>query len=336
MKKRLFSVLGLLLAMTMMLTACGGNTGNSTTNDGAGDGGDSEWEGSVAMVLSGLVTDEAFNQYTYQGMLRAGEELGIKTAYKENVTQDEQMEIIRQFAQQGYSIIIGQGGQFGEALAIVAEEFPDTQFIFSVGTDTYDLPNMSAATVSYSHSGFIGGVLAALTTKTNKVAMVTGEFYDNHRQMEEGFYAGVAYVNPDIETTAITTGDWADTVKAREACLALVAQGYDVLFPCLDAAGAGVAAAAQDSEDVWVVGSVADYAAAYGAEDVTVGSVVFAWEALGYLESTGELCDGQSHVVGMADGGIEPVLNVTLTEDQQAIYDAAIADLIAGNIDIPD
>jgi len=318
----------LALVMTLSLVACGGSKKEETKTE--------DMTGSVAMVLSGLITDEAFNQFTYEGMVRAGEELGIKTAYKENVTQDEQLEVIRQFAQQGYSIIIGQGGQFGEALSIVAAEFPDTQFVFSVGTDTYDLPNMSAATVSYSHAGFIGGVLAALTTKTNKVAMVTGEFYDNHRMMEAGFYAGVAYVNPEIETTAITTGDWADAVKAREACLALVAQDYDVLFPCLDAAGAGVAAAAQDSEDVWVVGSVADYAADYGAEDVTVASVVFAWEALGYLESTGALCDGASHIVGMADEGISPVVNATLTADQQAVYDAAIADLVAGKIGIAD
>lgn len=291
---------------------------------------------SVAMVLSGLITDEAFNQFTYEGMVRAGEEFGLKTAYKENVTQDEQIEVIRQFAQAGYEIIIGQGGQFGESLSIVASEFPETQFVFSVGTDTYGLPNMSAATVSYSHAGFIGGVLAALTTKTNKVAMITGEFYDNHRMMEAGFYKGVAYVNPDIETTAITTGDWADPVKAREASLALISQGYDVLFPCLDAAGAGVAAAAQDSENVWVVGSVADYAADYGAEDVTVGSVIYAWEALGYLESTGELCDGGSHIVGMADKGIDPVINHPLDEEAQAVYDQAIADLVDGKIDIAD
>lgn len=335
MKKRFIAVAAMALVVVLTFTGCGSNSNNS---GGAADdsGSNSEYENSVAMVLSGLITDEAFNQFTYEGMMRAAEERGIKTAYKESVTQDEQVEIIRQFAKQGYSIIIGQGGQFGEALSIVAEEFPDTQFIFSVGTETYDLPNMSAATVSYSHSGFVGGILAALTTKTNKVAMVTGEFYDNHRMMEAGFYAGVSYVNPEIETTAITTGDWADTVKAREACLALIAQGYDVLFPCLDAAGAGVAAAAQDSENVWVVGSVADYAAEYGAEDVTVGSVVFAWEALGYLESTGELCDGQSHVVGMAGGGIDPVVNMTLTSDQQAIYDAAIKDLSDGKIDIAD
>ncbi len=326
MKKIL--VIALVFVMVGALVACGAGGKQGDTKE--------DMTGSVAMVLSGLITDKAFNQFTYEGMMRAADELGIKAAYKESVTQDEQVEVIRQFAQQGYSIVIGQGGQFGEALSIVAAEFPKTKFIFSVGTDTYGLENMSAATVSYSHAGFIGGVLAALTTKTNKVAMIVGEFYDNHRMMEAGFYAGVAYVNPDIETTAITTGDWADTVKAREASLALIAQGYDVLFPCLDAAGAGVAAAAQDSENVWIVGSVADYAAEYSADDVTAGSVVFAWEALGYLEATGKLTDGKSHIIGMADNGIEPVINAKLDNEAQSTYDAAIADLIAGKIDIAD
>ena len=293
-------------------------------------------EGSVAMVFPGLVTDRAFNQFTYEGMMKAVEEKGITYAYRENVAQNEQVEVLRQFAQQGYSIVIGQGGQFGESVSIVAEEFPDTEFIFSVGSDTYGLPNMSAATVSYSHAGFIGGVLAALTTQTGKVAMITGEFYDTHRQMEASFYKGIEYVDPSITTTAVTTGDWADSVKAREASLALIAQGYDVLFLCLDAAGAGVAAAAQDSQNVWIVGAVADYAVDYGAADVTAASVVFAWDTLGYLESTGELCDGQAHVVGMADGGINPVINIELSPEDQAIFDAAIADLIAGNIDIAD
>ena len=235
MKKKFAVVLSMVLVLSLALAACGGN--NTANNNGGDEGGEENWTGSVAMVLPGLITDKAFNQFTYEGMMQAVEETGIKYAYKENVTQDEQVEVLRQFAQQGYEIVIGQGGQFGEAVSIVAEEFPDTQFIFSVGTDTYGLPNMSAATVSYSHAGFVGGVLAALTTKTNKVAMITGEFYDTHRQMEASFYEGVKYVNPDIETTAVTTGDWADTVKAREASLALIAQGYDVLFPCLDAAG---------------------------------------------------------------------------------------------------
>ena len=328
MKKLTKKLLAVVLAgaMVFALTACG--NGGKEENGASGDS-----EMSVAMALPGLVTDEAFNQFTYEGMMKAADELGIKASYKENVTQDEQVEVLRQFAQSGYSIVIGNGGQFGDALATVAKEFPDTQFVFTVATDTYDLPNLTAATISYGDAGFIAGVLAALNTKANKVAFITGEFYDPHRQMEAGFNAGVKYVNPDVETTSVTTGDWADTVKAREASLALVSQGYDILFPCLDAAGAGVAAAAQDSEGVMIVGSVADYAADYGADDVTIGSVVYAWDKLGYLAAKGELCDGKAHVIGMSDDGITPVLNIELDSDAQAIYEKAIQELKDGKIE---
>ena len=323
MKRKFLAILALIPAFAMLMTGCGG--GGSQEADPA-------YTGSVAMVMPGLITDEAFNQYTYDGMMRASKELSIKTAYREEVSQDEQLEVIRQFAQQGYEIIIGQGGQFGEALQTVAKEFPEKNFIFSVATDTGNIPNLTAATVSYSHAGYLGGIMAAHTTKTNKVAMVTGEWYDPHRQMEASFKKAVADVNPDIQVTAITTGSWSDVTKAREASLALIADGYDILFPCLDAAFVGVLAAAQDSKDVYVVGAVTDMAKV--APEVTVGSVVFNWEELGYQESAGNLLDGKSHVLGMADNGIIPVTGDLLSADGKAALDKAIEDLKAGTIDI--
>ena len=74
MKRKLAVILSLVMIFTLALTACGSNT----SNNGGGEE-DNSMEGSVAMVLSGLITDEAFNQYTYEGMKRAEEELGIKT-----------------------------------------------------------------------------------------------------------------------------------------------------------------------------------------------------------------------------------------------------------------
>ena len=290
-----------------------------------------EYAGSVAMVLSGLKTDEAFNQYTYEGMLRAAKEKGIKTAYMESVKDSEQIEVIRQFAQAGYEIVIGQGGQFGDSLATVASEFPNTQFVFSVGNDTYGLPNMSAATVSYKEAGYIGGIMAAHATKNNKVAMITGVFYANQSEMRDAFEKALHDVNPDIQFTTIETNDWADTDTAYNAANALIAQGYDILFPCLDAAGAGVAAAADDSAGkAMVVGSVANYAEVYGCKAV-VGSVDFNWEGLGYLESTGELCDGQAHEVGVAENGLNITIN-NLSEEGQAALEQAKQDITSGKI----
>lgn len=325
MKKKQ-TLLGILLVLVIALSAC---QPGSSPETGAED---QDPMKRVAMILPGLKTDEAFNQYTYEGMLRAAEEFGLETAYREEVKQDEQVEVIRQFAQQGYGIIIGQGGQFGEALMTVAKEFPDQEFIFSVATDTGDVANLTAATVSYSHAGYIAGVMACNTTVTNKVAVIVGEWYDPHEQMLESFKKGAATCDKDVETNAIATGSWSDVNKAREASLAAIASGNDVLFPVLDAAFVGVLTAAQDSQDVWIVGGVIDMAPI--APEVTVGSVVWDWEELGYQEAAGMLVDGGSHVLGMAEGGIRPVVNDLLSADGQAAVEQAIDDLSAGSVDI--
>jgi basic membrane protein A len=318
-------VLAMLLISAIVLTACGQAAEPPAAEEG-------EEKLSVAMVLPGLITDEAFNQYTYEGMMRAAEDFDLDTAYVEEVAQDEQIEVIRQFAQQGYDIIIGQGGQFGEALMTVAQEYPDQDFVFSVATDTGGIPNVTAATVSYSHAGYIAGIMACYTTKTNKVAMVTGEWYDPHRQMEASFYEALTTCGKDIEGTAVATGSWSDVNKAREASLALIADGYDVLMPCLDAAYVGVLSAAQDSEDVWIVGSVIDMSPV--APDVVVGSALFDWNELGYQEASGALTDGKVHILGIPEGGIGYVTNDLLSPEGKAAVEEAVAGLKSGELGI--
>ncbi|NPV75340.1 MAG: BMP family protein [Anaerolineae bacterium] len=324
--KKLSAILAVLFVLSIVLTAC--QPAAATEAPAA------EKKTKVAMVLPGLKTDEAFNQYTYEGMMRAAKEFNLETAYREEVKQDEQVEVIRQFAQQGYDIIIGQGGQFGEALMTVAKEFPDQEFVFSVATDTGGVPNLTAATVSYSHAGYIAGVMACNTTKNNKVAIVLGEWYDPHRQMEASFKKGVETCGKDITVTSVATGSWSDVNKAREASLALIADGTDVLFPCLDAAFVGVLTAAQDSKDknVKVVGGVIDMAPI--APEVVVGSVIWNWEELGYQEAAGMLVDGKSHVLGMAENGITYVTNDLLSAEGKAAVEKAVEDLKAGKVDI--
>jgi basic membrane protein A len=286
----------------------------------------------VAMVLPGLKTDEAFNQYTYEGMERAAKELNLETAFKEEVTQDQQIEVIRQFAQQGYNIIIGQGGQFGEALMTVAKEFPDTDFVYSVATDTGGIPNLTAATVSYAHAGYIAGVMACSATKSNQVAMITGEWYDPHEQFLANFEKGAQACGKEVKASSVATGSWSDVNKAREAALALIADGNDVLVPLLDAAYVGVLTAAQDSAGVLVAGAVIDMSEV--APTVVVGSVTFNWNELGYQEASGKLLDGKSHILGMAENGIGVVTNDLLSAEGKAAVDTAVDGLKSGELGI--
>lgn len=324
--KKLRLICGMLLISAILVAACAPAAAPTAAPEEAAP------RLKVAMALPGLKTDEAFNQYTYEGMLRAAEELNLETAYVEEVAQDEQVEVLRQFAEQGYDIIIGQGGQFGEALMTVAKEYPDQDFVYGVATDTGGVANLTATTVSYRHPGYVAGVMACNTTKANKVAMVTGEWYDPQKQFLEGFEMGAATCGKDVEVNSVATGSWSDVNKAREASLALVADGYDVLLPLLDAAYVGVLTAAQDSEGILVVGGVMDMAPV--APEVVVGSVLFNWNELGYQQASGKLLDGGVHVLGMAEDGIGFVTNDLLPAEGKAAVDEAVAGLKSGELGI--
>lgn len=342
--KKLQLVSALLLISAMVLTACAPAAAPTTAAPATAPtqasqaaapttaAGQAATPKKVAMVLPGVKTDAAFNQYTYEGMMRAAQELGLQTAFKEEVTQDQQLEVIRQFAQQGYEIIIGQGGQFGEALKTAAQENPDKHFIFSVATDTMGTPNLTAATVSYAHAGYLAGVMACNITKSNKIAMILGEWYDPHRQFQANFEKGAQTCGKKVDVNAVATGSWSDVDKAREAGLALIANGTDVLVPLLDAAYVGVLTAAQDSKKAQIVGAVTD--AAKVAPAVTVGSVVFNWNELGYQEAAGKLMDGKSHVLGIKENGITVVTNDLLPAEGKAAVEKAVAGLKDGSLGI--
>ncbi len=324
--KKLLMVFGILLISAIVLSACQQAPAPTAVSE------EGEAMLKVAMVLPGLKTDEAFNQFTYEGMVRAAEDCGIEFAYTEEVAQDEQLEVVRQFAQEGNDIVIGQGGQFGESIMTVAQEYPEQDFVFSIATDTGGIPNVTAATVSYRHPGYIAGVMACNMTKNNKIAVVTGEWYDPQKQMLEGFEKGAQTCGKDVEVSSVATGSWSDVNKAREATLALIADGNDVVMPWLDAAYVGVLTAAQDSEGVLVVGSVIDMAPV--APEVVVGSVLVNFEELGYQEACGNLRDGKVHVLGMAEGGTDFVMNDLLSAEGKAAVENAIAGLKSGELGI--
>ena len=62
-----------------------------------------------------------------------------------------------------------------------------------------------------------------------------------------------------------------------------------------------------------------------------IGSVDFNWKGLGYLESLGDLCDGQAHEVGMADNGISAIFN-NITDEAKASVQEAMDGLANGTI----
>ncbi len=118
--------LSLLLAFAMLLTlaACGGSGEN------AGEAGDAEYK--VAMITDYAdITDQSFNQTTWEACVKFGEQTGIDVRYYKPVSNDTAGRVASAelAIAEGYNIIVMPGYAFGATLAELTETYPDVKFV---------------------------------------------------------------------------------------------------------------------------------------------------------------------------------------------------------------
>ena len=119
-------ILALLLATLMvvgMFTACG--------NKPAAAGGAADVD-RIAMVTDyGDITDQSFNQTTWEAVVKFGKDNGIETKYYKPSTNDTAGRVasVELAIAEGYNIIVMPGYAFGGTIAEVSGEYPDVKFI---------------------------------------------------------------------------------------------------------------------------------------------------------------------------------------------------------------
>jgi basic membrane protein A len=86
----------------------------------------------VAMLLPGSINDQSWNAQGYAGLMKI-KDSGYQTAYSENVPAADHVEAMRDYARQGFKIVIGHSGRFLSAAQRVGPEFPEVQFIAGAG-----------------------------------------------------------------------------------------------------------------------------------------------------------------------------------------------------------
>ena len=82
---------------------------------------------SVALILPGSISDAGWNASAYIGLQELAEK-GYETAFTESVPIPDIEGAFRSYAEQGFTLILGHGYEFGEPAAKVAPDFPDTYF----------------------------------------------------------------------------------------------------------------------------------------------------------------------------------------------------------------
>jgi basic membrane lipoprotein Med (substrate-binding protein (PBP1-ABC) superfamily) len=207
----------------------------------------------VAVLLTGPVSDDGWNASAQEGLLAIEREVGAQTAIVESLDKSKFEENFRQFAAQGYNLILGHAYEFQDAALQVAPEFPKTTFLIIAG-------NTSAANVGSVHfrledATYVLGALSAKISKTGRAGLVGGEEIPSLKPGFEGFIAGAKSMNPNFEVTTKYVGNWHDVATARELAEALIAQGADTIFQNADKAGLGVFQAAAAHPGVYAYGS---------------------------------------------------------------------------------
>ncbi|ACB53229.1 putative basic membrane lipoprotein [Crocosphaera subtropica ATCC 51142] len=262
LKRRKFIGFTSALLGSLVLKACGNNDNSTSTNSENPTFQTEEQKTTetqnplkIAIVLPGIITDKAWNQTGYEGVKLTQEKLGAEIAYIEQVSQADQAETLADFARRGYNLVYAHGGQFDAAIQQVARQFPDTFFIGVNGA--VEGENIASLRIDHLQGSYLCGMLGAMMTKSNQMAYITAQSFQATNEELRGFELGAKSINPDIKITSSYTGDWNDAAKAKEATLALISSGADVVYQWLDNASPAVLQTAQE-KGVYAFGNTVD------------------------------------------------------------------------------
>lgn len=289
MKK--FLALMLALVMALSLVACGQkNQDSNGTYDTDKDTDVTDVAYKVAMITDyGDITDQSFNQTTYEACKAFAEANGVDFQYFKpagNNTADR-VAMIESAVDQGYNVIVMPGYAFGAAIAETAPKFSDVKFIaldVSAGDlgEGFEVPaNLYCAVYQEELCGYMAGY-AAVKLGYKNLGFLGGMAVPAVQRYGYGFVQGVDAAAAELKLTDVKVnyaygnqffGD-ADITAAMDTWYA---GGTEIVFAC----GGGIYTSAVDAakkvEGAKVIGVdvdqaavIANYAAGEGADAATV------------------------------------------------------------------
>jgi basic membrane protein A len=292
----------------------------------------------VAVVMPSAINDLAFSQSMYDALVRVQTEMGgpdnFEFVYSEGMfVVDDAAAAIRDYATQGYDLVIAHGSQYGSSLQEIAPDFPDTSFAWGTTVDTFGLPNVFAYEAASDQGGYVNGVLAASMSTSNVIGVVGPIETGDAKLYVDGFKAGVAATNPEIQVNVNYIGSFSDVALAAEAANTHISAGADVLTGTAQMV-VGAIGKAEEAGALWF-GTQSNQTSL--APTIVVASQVYHWEVvlneMISLIKSGTL-GGQSFTINLANGGeaIEYNPAFTLPAEATTLAGEAIEGIKNGSI----
>ena len=327
-----------LIAAGLLLGCNGDNSGSSapTTTNGEKPAADGKKTLKVALLTPGPISDAGWSALAYEGLQGVKTELGAEVQNQE-ATGPKIKDAMKAYANQGYDLIFGHGYEYNEVGVALAKDFPKTVFISSSGGGT--APNAGAFRFGLEESFYVAGAMAAKMSKSHVLGMVGGPNVPSIESTLKAFEAGAKSVDPKVVVKKTYTNQNADIPAAKNATLAMIAEGADFIIHQANAAAQGVFDACKE-KNVYAFGSNADQNA--NPSGIVIASAVIsakpAFIALAKDVQAGTY-KGSVKTVTWKDGAIDYVINPKLADkvpaDVKTFVDDLIAKIKSGAVTVP-
>lgn len=201
--------------------------------------------------------ENAWNSRVHEALQQAHDEGVIEYVFSEGISASDYPRALREYAEQGIKLIVGESYAVEREARQVAGDYPETTFIMgSSGKPHGD--NFGVFGTWNLESVYLAGMLAGSVSKTGTFGAVGAVPIPEVNMLINAFREGILETRPDAKFTASFIGTFFDPPKAREAGLAQIDAGADVLL----GERIGTADAAKE-RGVKSVGSLLDYTPRY-------------------------------------------------------------------------
>lgn len=267
MKKRAIALALSALVLTG-LVGCGSKSEGGDTQTPAADA------MKVGMVTdSGTIDDKSFNQGTWEGILKAKEELGIDENYLKPAgeTEADYLKEIQNLYDTDYKFIVTPGFKFETAVFQAQTKYSDAKFVILDGAphsgDYNNVIGENTVSIMFAEheSGFMAGVATALELKEGELGFIGGLEIPAVQKFNWGFQQGVAYANENLgtkmsikEENVKYANSFADIAAGQQLAATMYDRGVKAIFCAAGGTGIGAIneakARVSSNKEAWVIG----------------------------------------------------------------------------------
>jgi basic membrane protein A and related proteins len=239
----------------------------------------------------------------------------VETFFVESVGEGPDAErVMTQMALQGMDIIFATSFGYMDPIMNVAAKFPNIKFEHATGYKTAD--NVANYGLKLYQARHVQGVIAGMMTKTNKICYVASFPIPEVMREINTYYLGAKKMNPDVELSITWVYTWYDPGLERDAGLAMLNQGCDVLAQHTDSP-----APLQAAEELGKVGFGQASDQMKFAPKAQLTATIDNWGPY-YIDKVGQVLDGTwttgTYFGHMNEGAVQMAPFANMPADVQA------------------